>query len=336
MIGIVMPENEGLDLKASFHHVERARHNAGYKASARTGNSRMPNFIAILLRGLLRHAVNARPRRQGDESAGCVDELGRDADTGDISQGDILHKSSSHGLVTDPFRHARHAMARAGLAMSLSQAARIGVMTAQIMCLAHMVNQHMFEVRLCRGASMLPTLSLTGDLIVYARLPFLRWLSQLPFASQDLRDRYPKVQPGLPSGKQDPSAGLGLQIGDVVVSTSPTHPAKTVCKRVLGLPGDTILVDPRDYMSEDAGLLAAHAHADPMLQALVALHSARTVTVPPGHVWLTGDNLGNSTDSRQYGAVPMALIKGRVLARVYPHPGWIRSGLSNVQAAMEP
>lgn len=183
---------------------------------------------------------------------------------------------------------------------------------------------------------MLPTLSLTGDLIVYARLPFLRWLSQLPFASQDLRDRYPKVQPGLPSGKQDPSAGLGLQIGDVVVSTSPTHPAKTVCKRVLGLPGDTILVDPRDYMSEDAGLLAAHAHADPMLQALVALHSARTVTVPPGHVWLTGDNLGNSTDSRQYGAVPMALIKGRVLARVYPHPGWIRSGLSNVQAAMEP
>jgi len=225
-------------------------------------------------------------------------------------------------------------MTRAGLGRSLSQAARIGVMTAQIMCLAHMVNQHMFEVRLCRGASMLPTLSLTGDLIVYARLPFLRWLSGLPFASQDLRDRFPKVQRGLPSGKQDPSAGLGLRIGDVVVSTSPTHPAKTVCKRVLGLPGDTILVDPRDHLSEDAGLLAAHA--DPMLQALVSLHSARTVTVPPGHVWLTGDNLGNSTDSRQYGPVPMALIKGRVLARVYPQPGWIHSGLTKAEATMEP
>lgn len=205
-------------------------------------------------------------------------------------------------------------------------------MTVQIMCLAHMVNQHMFEVRLCRGASMLPTLSLTGDLIVYARLPFLRWLSQLPWASQDLRDRFPIVQRDLPSGKRDPSAGWGLRIGDVVVATSPTHPAKTVCKRVVGLPGDTILVDPRDCMADETGSMTAHAHADPTLQALVAMHSARTVTVPPGHVWLTGDNLGNSTDSRQYGPVPMALIKGRVLARVYPQPGWIRSAWTPIQA----
>lgn len=221
-------------------------------------------------------------------------------------------------------------MTRARLSSSLSQAARIGVMTAQIMCLAHMVNQHMFEVRLCRGASMLPTLSLTGDLIVYARLPFLRWLSRLPFASEELRERYPMVTPGLPSAKQDPSAGLGLRIGDVVVSTSPTHPAKTVCKRVLGLPGDVVLVDPRD-MAEDA--MVTHAHADPTIQALVALQTARTVKVPPGHVWLTGDNLGNSTDSRQYGPVPMALIKGRVLARVYPRPGRIRSGWTHEYAA---
>ena len=38
--------------------------------------------------------------------------------------------------------------------------------------------------------------------------------------------------------------------------------------------------------------------------------------IPKGHVWLQGDNLANSIDSRDYGAVPEATLKGRVLARV--------------------
>ena len=38
--------------------------------------------------------------------------------------------------------------------------------------------------------------------------------------------------------------------------------------------------------------------------------------VPKGHIWLQGDNLANSIDSRNYGPVPEATLKGRVLARV--------------------
>jgi mitochondrial inner membrane protease subunit 1 len=40
------------------------------------------------------------------------------------------------------------------------------------------------------------------------------------------------------------------------------------------------------------------------------------IKVPKGHVWLVGDNLGNSIDSRDYGPVPEATLKGRILARV--------------------
>ena len=40
--------------------------------------------------------------------------------------------------------------------------------------------------------------------------------------------------------------------------------------------------------------------------------------VPKGHVWLEGDNATNSTDSRCYGPVPAALIRGRVVWKVMP------------------
>lgn len=40
------------------------------------------------------------------------------------------------------------------------------------------------------------------------------------------------------------------------------------------------------------------------------------VQVPKGHVWLEGDNILSSNDSRFYGPVPEASLKGRVLARV--------------------
>lgn len=41
-------------------------------------------------------------------------------------------------------------------------------------------------------------------------------------------------------------------------------------------------------------------------------------TISPGHVWLQGDNLSNSTDSRLFGQVPLELIKGRVSHRIWP------------------
>ncbi len=45
------------------------------------------------------------------------------------------------------------------------------------------------------------------------------------------------------------------------------------------------------------------------------------VVVPTGRVWLQGDNLHNSTDSRVYGPVPHGLIRGRVLCRIWPFDG---------------
>ena len=47
--------------------------------------------------------------------------------------------------------------------------------------------------------------------------------------------------------------------------------------------------------------------------------------VPKGHVFLTGDNTERSVDSRQFGPVPMGLVRDRVVARVWPpgRIGWL-------------
>ncbi len=46
-----------------------------------------------------------------------------------------------------------------------------------------------------------------------------------------------------------------------------------------------------------------------------------------------GDNLPYSRDSRHFGPMPMALIKGKVVAKVFPwrERKWIENGLEAVQ-----
>lgn len=93
-----------------------------------------------------------------------------------------------------------------------------------------------------------------------------------------------------------------LKPGDVVICTRPVNPAENVIKRIAATEGsDVILYPDRD-----------NAHV-------------RRVAVPPGHVWLQGDNLPHSLDSRQYGPVPMAMVKGRVVLQIWPHISWVDS-----------
>jgi hypothetical protein len=40
--------------------------------------------------------------------------------------------------------------------------------------------------------------------------------------------------------------------------------------------------------------------------------------LPPFHVFMEGDNSPASEDSRTYGSIPISLIEGRALARVWP------------------
>lgn len=95
----------------------------------------------------------------------------------------------------------------------------------------------------------------------------------------------------------------GLQRGDVVILHHPSKEA-TICKRIIGMPGDTIV-------RTDGG----------------SGESNHRVKVSPGHLWIEGDNTLQSHDSRAYGAVPASLIIGKVVCRLWPLREYASLGL---------
>lgn len=178
------------------------------------------------------------------------------------------------------------------------------IRTLQILTFAHLVSTSFIELRQCTGFSMLPTISHYGDWVLVSPLPY--WS----------RTRW----------SREPSRG------DLVFASSPVDPRQTVCKRVIGVGGDLVEVEPR---REDGagrrwvgmgGILDVEGGVgevdDGGIVAKGDLSKVRRkgeeqwIRIPKGHVWLAGDNTSNSTDSRMYGPVPLAMIKGQVLAKV--------------------
>lgn len=99
----------------------------------------------------------------------------------------------------------------------LSLAIRIG----QVVAAYHFITTTIIDIRLCSGHSMLPTLSYEGDCVVCSPLPY--WFPS-PFTSP--AQRRPKR-------------------GDLVVADSPNSLGNTVLKRVIGVEGDVVEIEPR-------------------------------------------------------------------------------------------
>ena len=64
-----------------------------------------------------------------------------------------------------------------------------------------------------------------------------------------------------------------------------------------------------------------------------------TTVIPKGHVWLAGDNVSNSTDSRRYGPVSTQLLRGKVVVKLFPQLfkpfEWVESKMPPEVLALE-
>jgi inner membrane protease subunit 1 len=156
----------------------------------------------------------------------------------------------------------------------------------QLVGSALLLRDYVAEVARCTGESMEPTLRDRGDVVL--------------------------VEKWTPGWRQ-------LCRGDVVIAASPWDPSKLLCKRVVGLPGDLVSLQPTPSLHGLGITLPFVLDDDPDDFRLErAGHGGTLTIVPRGHVWLQGDNVGKSVDSRTFGPVPVGLVRGRVLCKLWP------------------
>jgi signal peptidase I len=108
--------------------------------------------------------------------------------------------------------------------------------------------------------------------------------------------------------------------GQIIVFHFPLDPTKIFVKRVVGLPGDRVVV--KD------GKVTVYNKANPSgFNPDTKYEPSSTITlidtdeiVQPGNVFVMGDNRtdGGSYDSRQWGQVPSSYIVGDVVLRLLP------------------
>jgi len=100
--------------------------------------------------------------------------------------------------------------------------------------------------------------------------------------------------------------------GDVIVFHPPIAPEEDYIKRVVAVEGDTVAVhDGQLYIDGEA-------QEEPYVESPVINGNFEQEKVPPGRVFVMGDNRNNSGDSRVFGPVEKKAILGKAFLIYWP------------------
>lgn len=124
------------------------------------------------------------------------------------------------------------------------------------------------------------------------------------------------MEPTLMTGDRVLVEKLGYRFGspergDVVLIRGENGEADLI-KRVAALPGETVSVRGDEIHVDGKPLSGARASRD------LPGFSGLSTTVPPGHVYVLGDNRDQSSDSRSFGPIPEDRIEGEAFATFWP------------------
>ncbi len=118
------------------------------------------------------------------------------------------------------------------------------------------------------------------------------------------------------------------QIGDVIVFHYPRDPNQEYIKRVVGLPGNNVNIKNGLVYVNDQILPEPYIATPPRYQA--------DWNVPTDSLFVLGDNRNNSSDSHNWGPVPMQNVIGKALFIYWPPEAWGAIDYSNVANAAQP
>lgn len=199
---------------------------------------------------------------------------------------------------------SRRASARNGGGSRGSSLRELVILVVVALLLAVVVKTYVVQAYYIPSASMEPTL-MPGDRVLVNKLAFR--LGSLKRGDVVVFIHNPPGGPTPPSG--NPVVRVATDVGRALGIVAPAQ--TDFIKRVIGLPGD--------HLSCSGGKVYINGvvNPEPYLPAGVQTQCA-PVTVPPGDMFVMGDNRGDSEDSRVFGPVSQSLIVGQAFVRVWP------------------
>lgn len=106
--------------------------------------------------------------------------------------------------------------------------------------------------------------------------------------------------------------------GDVVVFNSPEEDKELVIKRVIGIPGDTVMIQNGGIILNGTPLEEPYVKNDTITEGKSKLREGVSAKIPPNAYFLLGDNRENSTDSRELGPISNDAVIGKAVLVYYP------------------
>lgn len=106
--------------------------------------------------------------------------------------------------------------------------------------------------------------------------------------------------------------------GEVVVFRYPYDPNRSFIKRVIGLPGETVVLQGNTVIIKNAENPDGFIIDEPYIATINERPSDMTVTLGSDQYFVMGDNRRASADSRSWGALPRENIVGRAFVRLFP------------------
>lgn len=105
--------------------------------------------------------------------------------------------------------------------------------------------------------------------------------------------------------------------GDIVIFKSPANKDIDYIKRVIGLPGETVELREQHFYINGTLLTEPYEYNKPVYGGSF-LQEGVQVTIPDGYYFVSGDNRPGSSDSREFGFVPLEDFIGKALLRYWP------------------
>lgn len=103
--------------------------------------------------------------------------------------------------------------------------------------------------------------------------------------------------------------------GDIIVFHYPPDPSRQdLIKRVIGIPGDVIVINDHQVTVNGQILSEPYIAEDPQYHG--------EWVVPKDNLFVLGDNRNDSSDSHVWGLLPMNLVVGKSIFIYWPIPQW--------------